>query len=47
VALGLGGLLGGYLGARIQQRLREAAIRRALGVIVAAIGVRYLWTGLR
>lgn len=47
IALGIGGLAGGYVGARIQQRLREAAIRHVLGVIVAAIGTRYLWTGIR
>lgn len=42
LALGAGGLAGGNVGARIQRRLPDAAIRRVLGVIVVAIGVRYL-----
>jgi uncharacterized protein len=46
VALGLGGLAGGYAGARIQARLPEALIRRVVGVLVIVIGVRYLWSGL-
>ena len=46
VALGLGGLAGGYTGARIQARLPDTLIRRIVGVIVIAIGARYLWSGL-
>jgi uncharacterized protein len=46
VALGIGGLAGGYTGARIQGRLPETLIRRMVGVLVIAIGVRYLWSGL-
>lgn len=46
IALGAGGLAGGYAGARIQRRLPDAAIRRVLGVIVVAIGARYLWAGI-
>ena len=46
VALGLGGLAGGYVGARIQRRLPEALIRRVVGVLVIVIGIRYLWSGL-
>jgi uncharacterized protein len=46
IALGLGGLSGGYLGARIQSRLPDAAIRRLVGILVMAIGARYLWSGL-
>jgi uncharacterized membrane protein YfcA len=46
LALGLGGLAGAYTGARIQRRLPDAVIRRVLGVLVAAIGARYLWPGL-
>jgi uncharacterized protein len=42
VALGIGGLAGAYTGARIQRRLPEALIRRLVGVLVIAIGVRYL-----
>jgi uncharacterized membrane protein YfcA len=41
IALGVGGLLGGYLGALLQPRLPDRLIRRVLGVIVVAIGVRY------
>ena len=46
VALGIGGLAGSYAGARIQARLPEALIRRMVGVLVIAIGARYLWSGL-
>ncbi len=41
LALGVGGLLGGYTGARVQPHLPEVAIRRLLGFLVVAIGVRY------
>ena len=46
IALGVGGLAGGYTGARIQSRLPDLLIRRLLGVLVVAIGARYLWSGL-
>jgi hypothetical protein len=46
IALGLGGLAGAYTGARVQSRLPDSAIRRIVGVLVIAIGVRYLWSGL-
>jgi len=46
IALGAGGLAGGYLGARLHARLPETIIRRLLAVVVVAIGVRYLWAGL-
>jgi uncharacterized protein len=46
LALGAGGLAGAYLGARLQPRLPEVAIRRIVGVLVIAIGARYLWAGL-
>jgi uncharacterized protein len=46
IALGIGGLAGAYTGARIQQRLPDAVIRRVMGVLVVAIGARYLWSGL-
>ncbi len=46
IALGLGGLAGGYAGARIQSRLPEAIIRRLVGILVIAIGARYLPAGL-
>lgn len=43
IALGAGGLLGGYLGALAQPHLPDRLIRRVLGVIVLAIGVRYAY----
>jgi uncharacterized membrane protein YfcA len=46
IALGAGGLAGGYAGARIQSRLPEAVIRRLIGALVVAVGARYLWSGL-
>ncbi len=46
IALGAGGLMGGYTGARIQARLPDAVIRRVVGVLVLAIGARYVWAGL-
>jgi hypothetical protein len=46
IALGFGGLAGAYTGARIQSRLPDALIRRLVGILVLAIGARYLWAGL-
>src|ERR1700685_4280194 len=46
VALGIGGLAGGYAGARLQRRLPDVLIRGVMGVLVIAIGGRYLWAGL-
>jgi uncharacterized membrane protein YfcA len=46
IALGIGGLAGAYTGARIQSRIPDALIRRLVGVLVLAIGARYLWAGL-
>jgi uncharacterized protein len=46
IALGIGGLAGGYVGARVQARLPEVAIRLVMGLLVLAIGIRYLWLGL-
>jgi len=45
VALGIGGLAGAYTGARLQRHLPDALIRRLVGILVMAIGVRYLWSG--
>jgi uncharacterized membrane protein YfcA len=47
LALGLGGLLGGYLGALAQPYLPDRVIRRALGVLVLAIGARYAYLAAR
>lgn len=46
IALGVGGLAGGYVGARLHARLPETIIRRLLAVIVVAIGIRYLVAGI-
>ncbi len=45
-ALGIGGLAGGYTGARLQPRLPEMLIRRTMSILVIAIGIRYLVAGL-
>jgi uncharacterized membrane protein YfcA len=45
LSLGVGGLVGGYLGARLQGRVPEAILRRGLGVIALAVGVRYVILG--
>ena len=41
IALGIGGLAGAYLGARLQPRLPDALIRRGLGLLCVGLGVRY------
>ncbi|MFF0483121.1 sulfite exporter TauE/SafE family protein [Streptomyces sp. NPDC004435] len=41
LACGLGGLVGGYLGARLQPRLPERALRLLLGTLATAIGALY------
>ena len=46
IALGAGGLAGGYAGARMQSRLPDVLVRRLVGVLVIIIGARYLWSGL-
>jgi uncharacterized protein len=46
IALGVGGLLGSYAGARLQSRLPDLLIRRLLGVLEIAIAVRFLLAGL-
>jgi uncharacterized protein len=46
IALGVGGLAGGYAGARIQSRLPELLIRRLVGILVIAIGAYYLSSGV-
>jgi len=46
IALGLGGLAGGYTGARIQSRMPDVLIRRIVGALVIAIGAYYLSSGL-
>jgi uncharacterized protein len=46
IALGTGGLAGGYMGARLHARLPETTIRRLLALAVVTIGIRYMWLGL-
>jgi uncharacterized protein len=46
IALGIGGIAGGYLGARIQSRLPDVLIRRVVGILAIAIATRYLWSWL-
>lgn len=41
IAIGLGGLAGAYLGARLQSRLSEALLRRGLGLVALGLGLRY------
>jgi uncharacterized protein len=46
IALGIGGLAGGYVGARLHARMPETIIRRLLALVVVAIGSRFLWAAL-
>ncbi len=47
LACGLGGLVGGYLGARLQSRLPETALRLTLGTLAVALGTLYAVQTLR
>ena len=47
LALGIGGLAGGYTGARLQSRIPDVLIRRLVGVLVIGIGAYYLSSGLK
>ena len=46
IACGLGGLVGGYLGARFQSRIPETALRLLLGILAVGIGCLYLLQSL-
>jgi hypothetical protein len=46
IALGVGGLAGGYVGARLHARMPEKIIRRLLALVVVAIGIRFLVAAL-
>jgi hypothetical protein len=46
IALGVGGLAGGYTGARIQSRMPDVVIRHLVGVLIVAIGAYYLSSGV-
>ena len=41
IALGVGGLVGGFCGARLQGRLPESLIRRGLGALSILLALRY------
>lgn len=45
-ALGAGGMVGGYTGARLQPHVRDTVLRRFLGVVAVAVGVGYALTTL-
>jgi uncharacterized membrane protein YfcA len=44
---GAGGLIGGYLGARLQPHLPERALRLLLGTLATALAALYLMQGLQ
>ena len=46
IALGIGGILGGYTGARMQSRLPDVLIRRIVGILAIAIAALLLRSGL-
>ena len=46
IALGIGGIAGGYLGARMQSRLPDTLIRRTVGILAIAIAALFLKSGL-
>jgi uncharacterized membrane protein YfcA len=41
IGMGIGGLAGAYLGARLQAGLPEELLRRGLGLLALALGLRY------
>ncbi|MGP4086181.1 TSUP family transporter [Streptomyces sp. KR55] len=47
LACGLGGLIGGYLGAHLQPRLPETALRLLLGALATILGALYAVQSLR
>lgn len=47
LACGLGGLIGGYLGAHLQPRLPETALRLLLGALATVLGALYAAQSLR
>ncbi|MFF4540855.1 TSUP family transporter [Streptomyces aureus] len=47
LACGLGGLIGGYLGARLQPRMPETFLRLLLGTLAAGLGALYAINALR
>ena len=45
LSMGIGGVCDSYLGARLQRRVPEAALRRLLGVVCLLLAVRYATQG--
>jgi uncharacterized membrane protein YfcA len=43
---GVGGLLGGYVGGRLQPRLPEVLLVRLVGLLAAGLGIAYLLQAL-
>ena len=46
IALGIGGIAGGYLSARMQSRLPDTLISRTVGILAIAIAAQFLRSGL-
>jgi hypothetical protein len=42
IAIGLGGLAGGWVGSGLQSRVPEAALKRTLGIVAMGLAVRYV-----
>lgn len=42
IAIGIGGLAGGWVGTGLQSRVPEAALKRTLGIVAVALAVRYV-----
>lgn len=42
MAIGLGGLAGGYVGTGIQSRIPETALKKTLGLVAMALAIRYV-----
>jgi uncharacterized membrane protein YfcA len=42
IAIGIGGLAGGWVGTGLQSRVPEAALKRTLGIAAVALALRYL-----
>jgi uncharacterized protein len=47
VSCGVGGLIGGYLGARLQPQVPETALRLLLGILAIGISLLYLAEAMR
>jgi uncharacterized protein len=46
IGMGIGGVAGAYLGARLQSRLPDELLRRGLGILALALGLRYAVLGI-